>query len=141
MANWRQNLDSFFRDEEGKQQQEASPLAAFIGRVALPALEDVAEELQAHGRAVKIRSTETSATIIVEHNGEEEMTYRIQGRTFPNQVLPYAQVRFRQRKGLRFITVESMIRRGNAQYGMSDITQEEVIQDFIDNYTRRVQAD
>ncbi|NQT94216.1 MAG: hypothetical protein HQ559_15760 [Lentisphaerae bacterium] len=141
MTNWRNNLDTFFREEEGKQQQEASPLATFICKVALPALEEVAEELQAHGRTARLRSTETSATIIVERNGDEEMTYRLQGRTFPNQVLPYAEIRFRQRKGLRFISVESMIRSGDADYAMEDITQEEVIRDFIENYTQRVQPD
>ena len=63
----------------------------------------------------------------------------MRGRTFPTGVLPFAEIRFRQRKGLRFISVESMLRSGATPYKMADITREEVIQNFLDNYTRRVE--
>ena len=66
------------------------------------------------------------------------MMYRIQGRTFPNAVLPYAEIRFRERKGLRYIRVESMFRSGSSNYRISDITKDEVIRNFVENYTSRV---
>jgi hypothetical protein len=140
MSDWRNKLSGIFEQRgEPRPSVEGSPLARFIADVVVPAFEDLAPELEKHGRSVIIRNALTSAAIIVSCNGEEEMTYRVQGRTLPTDVLPYAEIRFRERKGRRYITVESMFRSGASPYKMSDITREEVIQNFLNNYARRVQ--
>lgn len=141
MTDWRENLNSFFENtEKAKQNEEGAELARFVADVALPAFEEIVGELQKHGREVVVRNAVTSAVLIVQYEGEEELTYRIQGRTFPNGVLPFAEVRFRERKGLKFIRIESMFRSGAADYALGDVTKEEIIRNFIENYTRRVKT-
>ena len=140
MADWRDNLNDFFdQTEETKQDEEKSEIAGFVSHVVIPAFEEIEMELARHGRYVNIRDTITSAVITVCKEGEEELMYRVQGRTFPNGVLPYAEIRFRERKGLRLLTTESMFRSGSQGYALGDITKEEVIQNFIENYTKRVE--
>jgi hypothetical protein len=142
MTDWKQELGSFFKESEAAQEEEKlSDLARFISDVAGPAFQQIAAELEKHGREVIMRMTASSAAVIVRQNGNEEITYRIQGRTFPNGVLPYAEVRFRERKGLKFIRVEDMVRSGNADYTIGDITQDEVIRSFLGHYKRHVRTD
>ena len=142
MADWRESLDGFFeKAEQGKKEEEISPFGRFISEVAVPAFSELASELEKHGRTVTVRTAAESAAIIVHCKGEEEITYRIQSRTFPNGVLPYADVRFRERKGLRLIRTESMFRSGVPDYRLEDIAKEEIISNFLDHYTRRVHTD
>lgn len=142
MADWRDKLGTFFEESEKSREEESgSEVERFIEAVVRPAFQEVAQELEKHWRHVTIRSSETVATLIVSHDGEEEMMYRVQGRMFPNGVLPFAEVRFRERKGRRYITVESVFRSGAANYTLSDVTSGEVIQNFLDEYMRRVKKD
>jgi choline/glycine/proline betaine transport protein len=140
MTEWRESLDVFFKEtEEARQRQEdGSELGRFIADIVLPAFEDVAQEMSKHGRYTITRDSGTSAAMMVYNEGDEEFTYRIQSRTFPNRVLPVAEIRFRERKGLKFIRAESMFRGGSHDYNMADITKDEVIQNFIENYVSRV---
>ena len=85
-------------------------------------------------------NTDSNATIQIQHRGEEELTYRIGARTLPTGELPVADIRFRERKGLRLLSIESMVRSGT-DYKLSDITTDDIIQHFVENYTKRVQQD
>jgi hypothetical protein len=142
MADWRESLGKFLEeDDKVRQQEHRTELEVFVADKVVPALQQVADEMQKHGRGATVRTSTTSAALIVTRDGEEEMTYRVHGRTLPNGVLPCAEVRFRQRKGRKFITVESMCRSGAQDYMLADVTAEEIISDFVRNYTTRVQAD
>jgi hypothetical protein len=139
MADWRDKLSGFFEESDNAHQEEAGgELERFIATVVSPAFQEVAHELEKHWRHVTIRSSETAATLIVSNNGEEEMMYRVQGRMFPNGILPFAEVRFRERKGRRYITVESVFRSGASDYTLADVTPGEVIENFLEEYMRRV---
>jgi hypothetical protein len=143
MSDWRKSLGSFIEktDRAGKKFNESAVLARFISTVVTPAFNELREVMEAHDRTVSIRSTEAAATITVSHEGDEEITYRVQSRMFPAGLLPFAEVRFRERKGLRFVKVESMLRAGKPDYSMNDIAKEEIIQSFMDHYMRRVESD
>lgn len=140
MADWRTKLrDSLKVTEKNRQEKESMEMNRFITEVVLPAFADIADEMKDHGRTAAIRHTETTASINIQFNGEDEMIYRIQGRTFPTNTLPFADIRFRERKGLRLIRVENMFRDGSTPYSMADITKDEIIENFVENYTRRVE--
>ena len=141
-ADWKSQLNAFLGSpEQARPSQKGDDLAAFIDEVVLPAFGELDQELRKHGRDVTLRHTESSAALIVHRNGEEELSYRIQGRMFPHGVLPFAQIRCRERKGLKYVTVETMVRPGPQTYRICDITSEEIIASFLDNYTRRVHAE
>lgn len=140
MTNWRESLGDFIEKTEGRSraQIEGSALANFIADVVIPAFQELKIELEKYGRQVTIRGAEASATLLVTRNGEEEMSYRLLGRTFPNTVVPYAEVRYRERQGLRFVSVEAMLRSGPPNYTLADVSKDEVIRNFLDHYMRRV---
>ena len=142
MTDWRTNLNSFLGETDNTQQQDEKPeFDQFISNIVVPAFNEIQLEMEKHGRMVTIRISPSTASVLVRnHAGEEEITYRIQGRTFPNGVLPFAEIRCRQRNGLKLVTVESMFRSGTPEYSLDDVTSEEVIENFISNYTKRVQA-
>ncbi len=138
MSDWRDNLGSFLDTTERRKQEKARyGMAEFIRDIVAPAFEEIARELAKYERQITTRLTEASATLTVTHAGNEEIRYRVQGRTFPNGIRPFAEVRFRERKGLRLITVENMFRSGNSDYTLEDVTRDEVITNFIETYTSR----
>ncbi len=141
-SDWRDSLGSFLSTAERRKQEKAGyGMAEFIRDVVAPAFEEISRELAKYDRQIATRQTEASATLTVTHAGNEEITYRVQGRTFPNGIRPFAEVRFRERKGLRLITVENMFRSGNSDYTLEDVTRDEVIANFIDTYTSRCARD
>lgn len=141
MNDWKKDLKAFFQETDKTRQTEKEPeLSRFITRVVVPAFRDITAEMEAHGRDATTRNTATSAAIIVSFKGDEEMRYRIQGRTFPHTVLPYAEIRYRERKGLKLITIESMLRSGPPDYTLDDVTGDEVIRNFLEHYMRRVKG-
>ncbi len=136
---WKNTLGGFFGEKkEEPANRDVSEMASFIENVALPAFAEISGELRKYSRLSNIRNSETSATIMVLRGKDEEFTYRLQGRTFPNGIMPYAEMRFRQRGGLRFITVEETLR-SSADSSIRDVTIDDVVQHFVSNYTSRVQ--
>lgn len=143
-ADWRSELGSILKRPEPSKSDEVvrSELERFVADVVVPAFEDLSQELARYGRQASIRPAATSAALLVLFEGEEEMTFRVQGRMFPGGLLPFADVRCRERKGLRLLRNEVMLRSGNpADYSLKDITRDEVIRAFLDQYKRRVLAD
>jgi hypothetical protein len=141
MTDWRENLGSFLTaaDKKRRQEEEQSDWSQFISGVVIPAFEELSVELEKHGRAVTIRNSVVSAQILVTNAGEEEMLYRIQAKSMPERVLPFAEIRSKERKGLRYVTTESMLRSATPAYKLADVTKEEIIQNFLQNYMRRVE--
>jgi hypothetical protein len=142
MTDWRASLDQFFaKYEKPKEPREQAEFTKFLGEVVAPAFQQLREEMEKHGREVMTRKADASITIFILAGGEEELMYRIRGRQFPSGFLPYAEVRFTERKGLRKLTAESMFRSGTPTYKLQEITQDDIIRNFLDNYTRRVHAE
>lgn len=142
MTDWRSNLGQVMRrTEEKKQEKEATQMAHFVQEVLVPAFSELRQELEQHDREVTLRHADSSATIIVRYRGEEEITYRVQGRIFPSGVLPFADVRYRERKGLRLISTESMFRSGKPTYTVVDVSKQEVIDNFLKHYLPLLERD
>jgi len=142
MPGWKNNLNSFFAGSGGvPQSPEQSAMARFIAGVAEPAFAELTSELSRHGRAVTVRNSGTTASLRVDYHGEEELSYRLQGRMMPNGILPFAEIRYRERKGLKLITVECMLRSGPPDYAIDDITPDEVIANFLEHYMRHTSRD
>ena len=135
MADWRDNLGGAFEGGVRRtKEQEAAGITSFIRNVAIPAFEELRSELEQYGRDVTLRRADTSATLIVYNGGVEEITYRIQSRTFPKGVVPFADMRFKERGGLKLVRRESMFRSGDADYTIQDVSKQEVIENFLSHY-------
>jgi len=138
VSDWRNTLNSFFEEsEKSDQEKQKSVFEKFITEVAVPAFEELSKEFERHGRRVTIRESTSTVVITVSDGGKEEIMYRLQERTFPERTLPFAQVRMRERGGLKLVSVEAMLRSGPPDYRTEDITKEEVIQSVLQHYTSR----
>jgi choline/glycine/proline betaine transport protein len=141
MTGWRDNLNQFLdaSDRKRRVEVEGDEWGRFIASVVVPAFEEVAAELEKHGRSVSIRNSVTSARLLVQNEGEEEILYSVQAKSMPDRILPYAEVRSRERKGRRYLTTENMFRPSTPAYKLADITKEEIIENFLASYMRRVE--
>ena len=137
MGDWRANLDDFMSEESNPgTSEQRSEIDIFIQDTAMDAYKELKSQLGQHGRDITIRNSGTSAMINVQYNGVEEMVYRLQIRRLPDRELPYAEIRYRERKGLRYVTVERMLRSGSDTYYITDLTSDEIIQHFIEHYMK-----
>lgn len=139
MANWQNSLDGFFSEsEKADNEPKQSPFEKFLSDVATPAFEELRPAFEKHKRRVVIRSSPSSAVITVFDGTTEEIMYRLQERTLPDRQLPYAQVRMRERGGLRLVTVEAMLRPGNSDYFTEELTRADVINSVLQHYMSRI---
>ena len=109
--DWRNELGSILtgKARATRAEQENAVFEAFLDTVALPALQEVADELIAqHGRDAQIRRAPASATLCVRNNDTEEITFRVMKHFVLNGILPRAEVRLN--RGLRLMKYEGMFR-------------------------------
>ncbi len=135
--DWKADLRNALTGGSAPKASNIVSLSDFLKNTVVPAYQQIDAELRKHGRDVKTRVSDASASLTVIYNGTEELIYRVHGRVFPHGVLPYAEIRFRERNGLRLISVEQMIRSGKPDYRLADITVRDVINHFLSEYTKR----
>ncbi len=138
MPNWKNQLDLFF-DESKKNESEKikTPFEKFLSEKAIPAFEELSKKLEEYGRQINIRKSVSAAIMTVSDGNTEEIMYRLQERRLPNKTLPYAQVRMRERGGLKLVTIEAMVRTGS-DYQTEDLTKDDVIQSVLQHYMSRI---
>lgn len=136
MADWRRQLNGMMGDtrRSTRAEQEGQRFTEFLAQTVLPAFHEIGRELSQHGRETIIRETSASATLSVKFHDAIEISYRILRRSLPNTIVPYAEICMNERKGLRMLRKENMLRESTETYGLDDITTEEVIQNFLSHY-------
>lgn len=135
MADWRNELNGILggRARVTRAEQENAEFEAFLQRVALPALSEVAEELKGnHGRDAQVRHAPASVTLSVRAGDIEEITFRVMKHFVQNGILPRAEVRLY--RGQRYVKYESMFKDDPQNYPISGVTPEEVIACFLKYY-------
>ena len=93
MNDWRTDLGSFFeKQNKSRAERQLSDIEKFVKNVVVPAFDDLKPELEKYGRAVNVRSSASTATLFVQNMGTDEFTYCVQGRTFPDRIVPFAEI-------------------------------------------------
>lgn len=137
MTDWKNELGDFLqKKEQGPEIPKEDEVEVFLTSVVRPAFDQLQVELEKHGRRANTRISASSAQLTVQYNGADEFVYRLQGRLFPESIVPYAEIVCRERKGVRLVKHESMLRSGQ-NYSISEITVDEVIRHFLTNYMSR----
>jgi len=138
MAHWKNQLDLFF-DESEKDESEKikTSFEKFLSEEAIPAFEELSKKLKEHGRQINIRKSVSAAVMTVSDGNTEDIMYRLQDRRLPYKALPYAEVRMRERGGLKLVTIEAMVRTGS-DYQTEDLTKDDVIQSVLQHYMSRI---
>ena len=135
MADWRNELNSMMGGKTGgtRAEHENAVFEAFLDEVAVPALNEIAEEFVAHhGREAVVRRAPASATLSVRKADAEEITFRIMKHFVQSGILPRAEVRIN--RGTRFVKHESMFKEGTQNYPIGDVVKEDVIACFLRYY-------
>lgn len=136
-TDWKNELGSFLKEKrKDKKEERLLELEAFIRDVVLPAFQELKAELEKHGRTVAIRDTPISASVKVTQEAEEEITYSIQARSFSDRTVPYPSVRFRERRGVRYVATEGTFGTATQSISVSDVGKADVIRSFLSYYMR-----
>lgn len=135
MADWRNELTGILsgRARATRAEQENAQFEDFLDNVALPALREVAEELNGkHGRDAQVRRAPASVTLNVRAGEAEEISFNVLKHFVQTGILPRAVVRLN--RGLRFAKYESLFKDDPQNYPITDVTREEIIAVFIKYY-------
>lgn len=142
MKDWKKILASFFEKQkkekegkEGKRNQEKLRVEKFYATIVNPAFEELKSELKKYGREVDVYTERRDfASIIVYFEGEEELDYSIEVILYPGLAFPRPVIHYTEWASSRRLRAEVFLRKGIQDYDISDITKEEVIEHFLNEY-------
>ncbi|HPB11463.1 MAG TPA: hypothetical protein PLU38_10645 [Kiritimatiellia bacterium] len=135
MADWRNELSGILggKARATRAEQENAQFEAFLDTVALPALNEVAEELTGkHGRDAQVRRAPASVTLSVRAAEVEEISFRVMKHFVQTGILPRAEVRIN--RGTRLVKYECMFKDDPQNYPIAEVTTQEIIAAFIKYY-------
>ena len=142
MEKWKDDLNNFFRKKAKESQHELEKktrthqmepiVAEFYSSTVEPAFNELKTELEKHGKTVKLYMRNVKEqSIEVYSNYNLELAYSVTADISPNGVHIYSKITLRDKKdGRRRNTA------GRFSHGISNITEEEVIQNFLNYYKR-----
>jgi len=142
MKDWKKMLASFFEKQkeekekkEKKHSHEKLRVEEFYSTIVNPAFEELKSELKKHGREVDVFTERRDfASIIVQFEGEEELDYSIEVMLYPGLAFPRPVIHYTEWASSRRLRVEGLLRTGIQDYDISDITKDEIIEHFLNEY-------
>jgi hypothetical protein len=142
MKDWKKILASFFekqKEEKGEKEEKHSReklrVEEFYATIVNPAFEELKSELKKHGREVDVYTQRRDfASIIVQFEGEEELDYSIEVMLYPGLAFPRPVIHYTEWASSRRLRVEGLLRKGIQDYDISDITKDEIIEHFLNEY-------
>lgn len=135
MADWRNELNGILggKARATRAEQENAVFELFLDSTAMPALTEIAEELNGkHGRDAQVRRAPASVSLNVRSGDTEEIAFRVMKHFVQSGILPRAEVRIN--RGQHFVKYESMFKDGPQTYPISAVGREEIIECFIKYY-------
>jgi len=135
MSDWRNELGEILegRLRATRAEQENAQFEAFLDAVALPALNEIADELsRKHGRLAQVRRAPASVTLSVRMGDVEEISFRVMKHFVQTGILPRAEVRIN--RGTRLVKYECMFKDDPQNYPIAEVTPQEIIAVFIKYY-------
>lgn len=140
MSHWKDRLDRVATGSarERKAQRGGPPLVrTFLSGTVVPALEELAETLKAHGREVQVVHDNRTASTLVSKGGKEEFYYEILIKGYPASTFAFPATPLRDGDG-RTYRAEARVREGPAQEDLTHATGSEVIDSFLRLYGRHL---
>jgi len=134
--DWKVELNGLLgtRTRATRAEQEDQFFQQFLARVVLPAFTQIGEELAKYGRESIVRETSAAALLTIKNGEVEEISFRVLKRSLPTSIVPYAEIRARERRGLRITKSEALFRDGGVPYTLDDVSVEDVIRVFIKSF-------
>lgn len=147
MENWKKILADTLkkqkedrREKEIKHSHEKLRVEKFYSTVVTPAFNELKSELKKYGREVEVYTERKDfASIIVSFEAEEELDYSIEVMISPVHVFPRPVIHYTEWASSRRLRVEGLLRKGTQNYDISDITKEEIIEHFLNEYKNYIE--
>ena len=147
MENWKKILTTILkkqkedsREKEIKHSHEKLRVEKFYSTIVNPAFNELKSELKRHGRDVDVYTERRDfASIIVNFEAEEELDYSIEVMISPVRVFPRPVIHYTEWASSRRLRVEGLLRKGPQNYDISDISKEEIIEHFLNEYKNYIE--
>jgi hypothetical protein len=142
MKDWQKILAGFIEkqkeekgEKEEKRSQEKLRVEKFYATIVNPAFEELKSEFKKYGRDVEVYSERRDfASIIVYFESEEELDYSIEVMLSPGLAFPRPVIHYTEWASSRRLRAEGFLRTGIQDYDISDVTKEEIIEHFLNEY-------
>jgi choline/glycine/proline betaine transport protein len=123
------------RVESSVERAEAT-VSSFIEETVLPAFKELGEQLEKHGREVRIEHDRREGTLIVLYGGEEEFAYAISGHVYRRSHAAFPKIPLPEERDLEE-KAEVVLRTGRRrEYQISQWTRQGIIDDFLESYVK-----
>ena len=139
MPDWQSELADFFQEKDKSPNDKPinaedawTKSSAYFSGTVVPALEEIEFEIEKHGRDAMVWGSADIAYIDVAHRGERELKYVI--RTDLPDLRPFTETHYIDPETGNIVISKGMFRVSKKEYGMDDITQEVIINDFLSEY-------
>jgi hypothetical protein len=147
MENWKKILATTLKkqkedrkEKEIKHSHEKVRVEKFYSTIVNPAFNELKSELRKYGREVEVYTERKDfASIIVSFEAEEELDYSIEVMISPVHVFPRPVIHYTEWASSRRLRVEGLLRKGAQNYDISDITKEEIIEHFLNEYKNYIE--
>jgi hypothetical protein len=147
MENWKKILANFFkRQKESKEEKEIKHsheklrVEKFYSTIVNPAFEELKSELKRYGRDVEVYTERRDfASIIVNFEGEEELDYSIEVMISPVRIFPRPVIHYTEWASSRRLRAEGLLRKGRQDYDISEVSKEEIIEHFLNEYKNYIE--
>ena len=139
-GDWRQTLRMAVGRKAGPAAAGPPGLASarqeigrFIAETVMPALNDIAAELELHGRVAELEERPFSATLVVMRDGQEEFSYSIRGRVYHPRSLAFPEM---QDDSEPWEARAEIILRGgmHKQLPIQRASRRQILDDFVHEY-------
>jgi len=138
MSDWKKRLhDRFPKQAEQASDDTATQdaiAARWLNETVKPAFQALKAELEQEGRSVilSVHVEKLSASLDVVGPSGYEYGYFIQVKVSADQVMPPDRSYWFERRGMQYS--EPTLRPDRQDYAASDVTEDEIIQDFLQYY-------
>ena len=147
MENWKEILATILkkqkedrREKDIKHSHEKLRVEKFYSTIVNPAFKELKSELRKYGREVEVYTERPDfASIIVNFEGEEELDYSIEVMISPVRIFPRPVIHYTEWASSRRLRVAGLLRKGRKNYDISDISKEEIIEHFLNEYKNYIE--
>lgn len=140
MSDWKEDLRQLLAASEGaRSPKPEGPLRVrgFISDVVVPAFEELARELQEHGRDVEVEHGDRSASIRILRDGAEEFYYEVKVKAYRTRGFAFPVAPLRDPEGKTY-RAEIHLRDRELHHDVTNATRDDLIRYFLQDYSRHL---
>ena len=147
MTDWKMELDEHFKvkkqtkkELKDKKEQLQKSAKRFIKKTALPAFEELGEELVRYKREALIDQKKDWAALMVRHNKKKEFVYEILLSAEGGRLVASRSVYSPDEKGKLKLGIDGKIHTSANSARLDKIERADIIADFLESYKQATRA-